>query len=388
MHQLEPEKTAVLIGGDLFSPADLVHPGALSAVGLKAHIPKQVNGRRTALAKWITHKDNPLSARVMVNRIWQYHFGQGLAGTPNNFGATGKKPTHPDLLDWLASEFMSKGWSVKQMHRIIMASETYRRASTHPDVDQLAKLDPEGNTYAVFRPRRLAAEELRDAMLAVTGELNRKSGGIPARPDMNIEAALQPRMIMGTFAPSYVPDIKPEQRNRRSVYALKLRGQRAPFMTTFNQPGPDKSCELRDSSNVTPQVFTLFNSEESADRSLAFAARVLKETKGDGQAVRWAFRLAFGRVPSKAEADDALQLWKAATEEQAERNPKPRTYPTEIIRSANEENTGETFTFVEKLFEYRDYQPDLQPHEADARTRGFADLCLTLINANEFLYVY
>ena len=386
--QLIPEKTAILTGGDLFSPSDPVDPGALTIVGLKADIPKEVNGRRAALAKWITHKDNPLTARVMVNRIWQYHFGRGLAGNPNNFGATGKRPTHPELLDWLASEFMAKDWSVKQLHRLIMTSETYCRASTHPNVDQLAKLDSQGNSYAVFWPRRLAAEELRDAMLAVTGELNRKPGGVPARPDMNLEAALQPRMIMGTFAPSYVPNIKPEQRNRRSVYALKLRGQRDPFMTTFNQPGPDKSCELRDSSNVTPQVFTLFNSEESADRSLAFAARVLKETKGDAQAVLRAFRLAFGRVPNKSEVDDALQLWKAATEEQAERNPKPRTYPTEIIRSANEENTGETFTFVEKLFEYRDYQPDLQPHEADARTRGFADLCLNLINANEFLYVY
>jgi len=383
-----PEKTAILTGGDLFSPADPVEPGALSVVGLKADIPKEVNGRRTALAKWITHKDNPLTARVMVNRIWQYHFGRGLVGNPNNFGATGKKPTHPELLDWLASEFMAKGWSVKQLHRLIMSSETYRRASTHPDVDQLGKLDSEGNSYAVFRPRRLAAEELRDAMLAVTGELNRKPGGIPARPDMNLEAALQPRMIMGTFAPSYVPDTKPDQRNRRSVYALKLRGQRDPFMTTFNQPGPDKSCELRDSSNVTPQVFTLFNSEESADRALAFAARVLKETKGDGEAVSRAFRLAFGRVPNKAEAGDALQLWKETTKEQAKRNPKPRTYPTEVIRLANEENTGQTFTFVEKLFEYQDYQPDLQPHQVDARTRGFADLCLALLNANEFLYVY
>ena len=151
-----PEKTALLTGGDLFSPADPVEPGALSVVGLKADIPKEANGRRTALAKWITHKDNPLTARVMVNRIWQYHFGRGLVGNPNNFGATGKKPTHPELLDWLASEFMAKGWSVKQLHRLIMTSETYRRVSTHPDVDQLAKLDSEGNSYAVFRPRRLA----------------------------------------------------------------------------------------------------------------------------------------------------------------------------------------------------------------------------------------
>jgi hypothetical protein len=103
---------------------------------------------------------------------------------------------------------------------------------------------------------------------------------------------------------------------------------------------------------------------------------------------RGAFRLAFGRVPNKAEADDALQLWKETTQEQAKRKPKPRTYPTEVIRSANEENTGQTFTFVEKLFEYQDYQPDLQPHQVDARTRGFADLCLALLNANEFLYVY
>ena len=383
-----PEKTSILTGGDLFSPADPVEPGALSVVGLKTDIPREVNGRRTALSKWITHKDNPLTARVMVNRVWQYHFGRGLVGSPNNFGATGKKPTHPELLDWLASEFMAKGWSLKQLHRLIMTSETYRRDSKHPDVDQLAKLDSGGNSYAVFLPRRLAAEELRDAMLAVTGELNRKPGGIPARPDMNLEAALQPRMIMGTFAPSYVPDTKPVQRNRRSVYALKLRGQRDPFMTTFNQPGPDKSCESRDTSNVTPQVFTLFNSEESSDRALAFAARVLKVTKGDGEAVRRAFRLAFGRVPIKSEVGDALELWKETTKEQASRNPKPRTYPTEVIRSANEENTGQTFTFVEKLFEYQDYQPDLQPHQVDARTRGFADLCLALLNANEFLYVY
>ncbi|MDP6893451.1 MAG: PSD1 and planctomycete cytochrome C domain-containing protein [Verrucomicrobiota bacterium] len=382
------EQSAILTGGDLFSPGEKVAPAILSAVGLKARIPEGFKGRRLALANWIVHKNNPLTARVMVNRVWQYHFGRGLVGNSNNFGATGKKPTHPELLDWLASEFVDKGWSLKQLHRIIMTSETYRRASAHPDIEKLSRLDSDGNSYAVFLPRRLAAEELRDAMLAVSGELNRKPGGIPARPDMNLEAALQPRMIMGTFAPSYIPDIKPEQRNRRSIYALKLRGQRDPFMTTFNQPGFDKSCELRDSSNVTPQVFSLFNSEESADRALAFSARILKETKNDMEAVRRAFRLAFGRVPDNSEVDAALQLWKVASKEQAERNPMPRTYPTEILRTANEENTGQTFTFREKLFEYRDYQPDLQPHQVDARTRGLADLCLALLNANEFLYVY
>ena len=382
------EQSVILTGGDLFSPGEKVEPAVLSAIELKARIPKGFKGRRLALANWIVHKDNPLTARVMVNRVWQYHFGRGLVGNPNNFGATGKKPTHPELLDWLASEFIENGWSLKQLHRVIMTSETYRRASLHPDIEKLSRLDPDGSSYAVFLPRRLAAEELRDAMLAVSGELNQKLGGVPARPDMNLEAALQPRMIMGTFAPSYIPDVKPEQRNRRSIYALKLRGQPDPFMATFNQPGFDKSCELRDSSNVTPQVFSLFNSEESADRALAFAVRILKEVRGDNEAVRRAFRLAFGRVPNNFEIDSALQLWEAASKEQAARNPIPRTYPTEILRTANEENTGQTFTFREKLFEYQDYEPDLQPHQVDARTRGLADLCLALLNANEFLYVY
>jgi len=386
--QKGPEKTTILTGGDLFSPADPVQPGVLSVTGVTAEIPSSTEGRRLALANWIVDKQNPLAARVMVNRVWQYHFGRGLVGNPNNFGATGQKPTHPELLDWLASEFMENGWSIKKLHELIVSSEAYRRASTHPDGDDLKELDVAGNSYAVFRPRRLSAEELRDAMLAVSGELNPQPGGIPARPDINLEAALQPRMIMGTFAPSYVPDPHPAQRNRRSIYSLKLRGHRDPFMTTFNQPVPDESCEIRDSSNVTPQVFTLFNSAESADRALAMAARVLQESDTDKEAVRQAFRLAFGREAERKEIAAALVHWKAAMAEQRESTPQPRVYPTEVTRRANEENTGEEFSFTETLFEYMDYVPDLEPHQVDARTRGFADLCLVLLNANEFIYVY
>ena len=386
--RIQPEKTAILPAGDLFSPGEVVQPGALTATGLGAKFPATAEGRRTALANWIIHKDNPLTPRVMVNRAWQYHFGRGLAANPNNFGSTGSKPTHPELLDWLASEFMAQGWSIKKLHRLIMTSEAYRRASAHPDAKALAKLDPDHASHAVFRPRRLSAEELRDSMLAVTGELNRQLGGIPARPDINLEAALQPRMIMGTFAPSYLPDPKPAQRNRRSIYALKLRGHRDPFMTTFNQPAPDKSCELRDSSNVTPQVFTLFNSEESADRALAFAARILQEAENDKAVVQRAFRLAFGRAPEAGETQAALSHWKQATTEQAKHKPTPRVYPRQVTRKANEENTGEPFTFTEKLFEYQDYEPDLQPDQVDAPTRGLANLCLVLLNSSEFVYVY
>jgi mono/diheme cytochrome c family protein len=386
--QSKLEKTAILTGGDLFSPADLVQPGILSATGVTAEIPTSADGRRLALANWIVSRENPLAARVIVNRVWQYHFGRGLVGNPNNFGATGQKPTHPGLLDWLALEFIEQGWSIKKLHTWIVSSQAYRRASTHPDGETLEELDPAGTSYTTFRPRRLSAEELRDAMLAVSGELNPQRGGIPARPDINLEAALQPRMIMGTFAPSYVPDPQPAQRNRRSIYSLKLRGHRDPFMTTFNQPVPDESCELRDTSNVTPQVFTLFNSAESADRALAMATRILEESDTSRDAVGLAFRLAFGRQANRKETTAALAHWKAATAEQNKLTSQPRVYPTEVTRRANEENTGEEFSFTETLFEYEDYVPDLEPHQVDARTRGLADLCLVLLNANEFIYVY
>lgn len=386
----ELEKTAILAGGSPFAPADPVHPGVLSAVpgGLDYQIPETVSGRRTALANWISSPDNSLTARVMVNRIWQYHFGQAIAGNPNSFGATGKKPTHPELLDWLASEFVAKGWSIKEMHRLIMSSEAYRRSTTHPDPAALKEKDPEGTSYAAFRPRRLAAEEIRDASLAVSGELNSEAGGIPIRPDMNMEAALQPRMIMGTFAPSYIPNPKPEQRNRRTIYAEKTRGHRDPFLEVFNQPSPDLSCEMRDASNVTPQVFTLFNSEESMDRALAFAAHVLKEGETDEGAVERAFQLVYGRNPEAEEMAASLDHWRAMEKEHKGLKFDPRTMPEEVVREANEENTGEFFSFTEELFEFDDYVPDLQPCDVDARTRAFADLCLVLLNSNEFVYIY
>ncbi|MDG2123922.1 MAG: PSD1 and planctomycete cytochrome C domain-containing protein, partial [Verrucomicrobiales bacterium] len=259
------EQATILTGGDPFSPSEPVSPGVLSAADPhRTTLPDSVSGRRTGLAEWIAADTNPLTARVMVNRIWAYHFGRGLAANPNNFGTTGAKPTHPQLLDYLATEFIASGWSVKHIHRLILGSKAYARSTNHPDPDKLAKLDPNATSYAAFSPRRLTAEEIRDAMLTVSGELNPEIGGLPARPDMNLEAALQPRMIMGTFAPSYIPNPKPGQRNRRTLYAHKTRGQRDPFLEVFNQPGPDASCELRDASNVTPQVFTLLNSEESA----------------------------------------------------------------------------------------------------------------------------
>lgn len=384
------QNTSILIGGKISSPGERVQPGVLSACKLPAEIPDKHYGRRLAFSNWLVNEKNPLVARVMVNRIWQYHFGKAIAGNPNNFGATGKKPTHPELLDWLAAEFIRSGWSVKHMHRLILNSRVYRRRSRHPDDsvgDSLKRQDPENQLLAVFPLRQLTAEELRDSMLVVSGELNREIGGIPVRPDMNLEAALQPRMIMGTFAPAYVPNANPDRRNRRSIYALQWRGQRDPMMELFNQPGPDKSCERRDESLIAPQALTLLNGEETNDRALAFAVRLEKEAPDRTQTIVHAFELAFGRQPTSGEIELTLDFWERMTKVESEKKYQPRKWPIKVTRSANEENTGKIFSFVEELVEYRDYRPDPQPENFSPRTRGLAAVCLALLNSNEFQFV-
>jgi mono/diheme cytochrome c family protein len=376
----------ILSGGDVFSPKEPVSPGVLSVVSDPA-LPTGITGRRTALAKWVTDPANPLTARVMVNRVWQWHFGRGIVGTPNNFGATGKKPTHPELLDWLAAEFVEKGWSAKHLHRLILLSETYRRASRHFDPKQLAAKDPAGTSYAAFPVRRLTAEEIRDAMLATSGELNRAVGGIPVRPEINPDVAFQPRQVMGTFAPAWSASPRPEQRHRRTLYALQLRGLRDPFLEVFNQPGPESPCEARETSTVTPQVFALFNSTNTRDRGLALAARVLKETNSRDEAVARAFLLTFGRSPTNDERAACLKHWAAMTERHKgltfEKPPRPR----EVVREAVKENTGTKFAFTEVLDAAADFVPDLHPADVGPDVRGLMEVCLVLFNANEFVYL-
>ncbi len=383
------EQVAILAGGNPFAPTQPVAPGVLSAVpGEWPALPKTVTGRRLALANWIAGSRNPLTARVLVNRVWQWHFGQALAGNPNNFGATGKKPTHPELLDWLAATFVEQGWSIKALHRLILSSEAYRRSADYPDPVRLARQDPDRTSYAAFRPRRLTAEELRDALLQVSGELNPAVGGIPVRPEINLEAALQPRQVMGTFASAWEPSPMPQQRHRRSVYTLKLRGLRNPFLEVFNEPNPDLSCEAREASTITPQVFSLFNSRPSHDRALAFAIRLRREASGRADTVNRAFVLAYGRPPTKDERQACLHHWEAMTARQRQITPSKPTYPREVVREAVEENTGEKFTFAEPLHAYADFISDRKPADVDTETRGLADVCLVLFNANEFLYVY
>ncbi|MBB5033479.1 PSD1 and planctomycete cytochrome C domain-containing protein [Prosthecobacter vanneervenii] len=391
----ELEKTAILSGGDPFSPLAAVKPGVLSVLN-SIEFSDAITGRRTALANWIASKDNPLTARVIVNRLWLWHFGQAIAGNPNNFGSTGKKPTHPALLDWLAATLMEKNWSIKEMHRIIMTSATYQRSAKFEgsagtparSADKISPLTREEaeKTYAVFKPRRLMAEELRDAMLSITGEFNPALGGIPNRPEINIEVAMQPRQVMGTFAAAWVPNALPAQRHRRSLYALKIRGVRDPFMEVFNEPAPDFSCEAREVSTVTPQVFSLFNGQASYSRALALANRVLKEKTPD--AITRIFQLTYGRAPSADEKNACTAHWQAMEKKQTGLTFPQSSPPLTVKRDAVEENTGEKFSFQENLPGYADFVPDLQSADVDARTRALADVCLVLLNSNEFAYLY
>ncbi|MES2598599.1 MAG: PSD1 and planctomycete cytochrome C domain-containing protein [Verrucomicrobiota bacterium] len=385
MGQGELEQTAILGGGDPFSPTKPVKPGVLSVLG-SAELPEAVEGRRTALAQWIASKDNPLTTRTLVNRLWLWHFGQAIAGNPNNFGSTGKRPTHPELLDWLATTLVEKNWSMKEMHRIIMTSAAYRRSSQFSVQGSPLGREEAEKAYVVFKPRRLMAEELRDAMLSITGELNPLLGGIPNRPEINIEVAMQPRQVMGTFASAWVPNPRPEQRHRRSLYALKIRGLRDPFMEVFNEPGPDFSCEAREVSTVTPQVFSLFNGQASYDRALALANRVMKEKPA--AVITRVFQLTHGRDPSADEKAACESHWKLMESKQSSLTFITTKPPLTIKRDAVEENTGEKFSFHEKLPGYTEFIPDLQPANCDARTRALADLCLVLLNSNEFAYVY
>ncbi|QDU92454.1 PSD1 and planctomycete cytochrome C domain-containing protein [Lignipirellula cremea] len=404
----ELEQTCILTGGDPFSPQQPTAPGVLSLVGRDYHLREgpsvdsagplspdgdalsdiPLTGRRQALAEWIASPKNPLTARVMVNRLWQGHFGRPLAGNPNNFGATGKKPTHPELLDFLARTFVERGWSVKSMHRLLMLSKAYRRSTSHPQPQILKERDPNGESYAAFQPRRLAAEELRDAMLQLSGELNPTPGGIPIRPEMNLESALQPRQVMGTFAEAWQPSPLPRQRHRRSLYALRIRGQSDPFLEVFNAPNPDLSCEARDASNVTPQVFALFNSTAAYARALALARRLQKECASPHEVVERLFQLAYGRSPNTTEAAACRMHWSSMTKRHEGLTFTRPEYPQEVVREAVEENTGERFAFVEPLEFYADFVPDLQPSDADPPLRGLAELCLVILNSNEFVYVY
>ena len=387
--KIETAVLHILPGGALESPGEAVTPGLISAVYKSdaTPIPATTEGRRTKLAEWIASPENPLTARVMVNRIWQYHFGKGLVETANNFGKMGKRPSHPELLDWLADYFIQHGWSVKAMHRLIMRAAAYQQSANPPNLEAVKKADPEEKLLSHFLPRRLTAEELRDSLLLVSGELNPEMGGPGVFPEINLEAALQPRHIMGALAPVYVPSPTRAERNRRSVYTFQIRTLVHPMLEVFNGANSATSCDRREATIVTPQVFALFNSQNAYDSALAMAARLSAGSQDRARKIEQAWLLAYGRKPTAAEIKLCLKHLEQMTEHHRATKPVDFEFPKKVVQPMVEEMTGELFQFEEN-WNMDHYEHNLRPSEVSPETRALADLCLVMMNSNEFVYIY
>jgi hypothetical protein len=333
-HRPEPLTVRVLRRGELSKPREVVEPGfpaALAGDHRTDFAGVVADRRRAVLAKWLTAADNPLTARVLVNRVWGWHFGQALVRTPNDFGSQGEPPTHSELLDWLARDFVEHGWGLKRLHRLILLSNTYRMASV-ADGPGL-RSDPENRLLWHYPRHRLEGEAMRDAMLACAGTLNTKPSGPPVVPPLSAGE------LTGLFgAREKWPVTKDAaEHTRRSVYLLVRRTFTYPLFAAFDPPEVMTSCPQRPRTVVPAQALALLNSPVAREQSAAFARRLLRECGDDPvAAVPRAWRLAFGRDATPAEVERA------------------RTF--------------------------------LRRHGGTPQA-ALADLCLALFNANEFVYL-
>ncbi len=311
----EPPPLHLLHNGERHHPGEVVEPTPLSFVealltSAEADSPStQTTGHRLRLAHWIANPDNPLTARVIVNRLWQHHFGQGIVRSPNNFGFRGDRPTHPLLLDWLAAKLVDGGWSLKPLHKLILTSETWRQSSDHPRHDAYADIDAGNQLWWRAERRRLEAESLWDAMLAAAGELDLSIGGPSFRPTIAAEAleGLSRKGAAWTASPL-------DEQNRRSLYIYTQRSLLVPFLTTFDFADTTLPCAARDVTTVAPQALALLNNALVHRRSRELADRILaQETSGDlKRAAKLAWLYALGREPS----EDELALARAHLEQQ------------------------------------------------------------------------
>lgn len=305
---VRPSATFILARGNPHSPTTEVTPGFPSVIHEgQPKLPEpdeksKIAGRRTALADWIVSPSNPLTARVFVNRLWQYHFGRGIVATPNDFGQFGDRPSHPELLDWLANDFVAGGWKVKRMHKLICMSSAYKM-SCKPDSSGM-ELDPSNQFLWRYPIRRLTAEELRDSMLEVSGILDRRMHGESVYPKIPKE------VLAGQSIPGNGwPVSKPEDSNRRSIYVHVKRSLRLPILSMYDQADTDTSCPTRYVTTVPTQALNLFNGRFTQETASAFAARLQKEEPTDEKArVVRAIRLTTGRTPSKIEIQADLDF--------------------------------------------------------------------------------
>ena len=351
--------TYVFYRGDIAQPKQTVTPGELTV--LDALRPTEIapddpavatTGRRLAFAKRLTDGSHPLTARVLVNQVWLHHFGRGIVNTPGDFGFLGERPTHPELLDWLASDFVAGGWKLKRLHKLLMTSTVYRQVSRRePQADAA---DPDDRLYGRMPVRRLEAEAFRDAIIAVSGKLNDKMFG-PAVPVMEDEVGqivVGIESLNGENRPDKVIPLNGEE-FRRSVYVQVRRSRPLAVLDTFDLPAMEPNCDRRNASTVAPQSLLLMNSEFVVTHAGYLAERLQKEAGEDAKAqIIRGWRLAFAAEPSEAELAAAIEFVAAQTEH-FQKNPP----------------AGE-----------KDKQPD-------PKQLALASWCQALLSANRFLYV-
>jgi hypothetical protein len=341
--------TFVLALGDYRKPQDEVTPGFPAFLGASEPaivIPpagENSSGRRAALANWLCRSDHPLTARVIVNRVWQHHFGVGIVATPNDFGAMGEPPTHPELLDWLAVEFVESGWSLKTLHKMLVTSATYRQSS-RVDVDNPAQaralaVDRENRLLWHARRQRLEGEIARDAMLQVAGDLSDSMFGPSARPNLPTG--------VGSKA-AWSPDEARQQQNRRSIYIFAKRNLRFPLLEIFDQPDLQMSCAQRSVTTTAPQALALLNGEFPLEQATRWADRLVTVHADDTPAlVDAAWRGAFARAASANELEASCAFI---------------GHQSQTLAATGTDSGA-------------------------AQRAAVADFCHALLNANEFLYV-
>ncbi len=308
----EPMPTHILIRGNVYAEGKEVLPGFPEILGTpdpaspSPYARDDSSGRRRQLAEWIADPANPLPARVMVNRLWQHHFGRGIVESSNNFGAIGDRPTHPELLDWLASEFVRGGWRIKAMHRLMVTSETYKMSSASNGA-ALAK-DPQNKLLWRFNMRRLTAEEVRDSVLAGAGTLNLEMHGPGVYPKLPQEVILTSSMNKNLTESGTWGTSTPEQAARRSIYVQVKRSLLLPILTDFDLAETDASCPVRFSTTQPTQALGMLNSEFVHEQAAQLAARLRREAAEPAAQVRRGFEIVTSRPARDEDMARGLQF--------------------------------------------------------------------------------
>ncbi|HEY2882800.1 MAG TPA: DUF1549 and DUF1553 domain-containing protein [Pirellulales bacterium] len=359
----QPPATCVLASGNYLKPGQEVTPGFPEFLGASepAIAPPKAEpnstGRRSALANWLTRPDHPLTARVIINRLWQSHYGQGIVATPNDFGAMGGNPSHPELLDWMAAELVENGWHLKPIQRLMVLSATYCQTS---------KVDPSSANYAAAmaadaannllwhaRRQRLDGGELRDAVLDVTGLLNDQMYGPSVHPELP--------QVLADSRYGWDPDEKEADRNRRSIYVFARRNLRLPMLEAFDQPDMQNSCPRRTNTVTAPQALELLNGELAENSARHWSGKLLAECGTDeAKLVREAYNEAYGRLPKDTE-----------------------------LKSAEKFVDNQTASLTADATQPDDKQlPTPLPAKiSKAKAAAVVDFCHAILCSNEFMYV-